>query len=162
MKYLKLFEDFGSSRSGVALVKATADWSGIRADGQPEEFIFPSSVNVEYITNPTGQQIENAYIDSPASTAIEVVEAIASGDQNGTNLYQSNPLYVLVDSGVSPREIESDLRMVMKQIDDTLVDMAEDILSDPVEYTPEFISHCEDLLNGGKGTMKRNIRFVTR
>jgi hypothetical protein len=178
MKHLKLFEAFGtSSMSNFSLLVADASWEGITRDGNPDMFIFPSSVSVQYYPNPSRNQIQKAFDQSnlrnfedytPADTAEEVADDFFGGDQNGSNLYQRQPLYILVDSKISAGEIKSELENILNEDynKNTYLDsdFCEDILGNPSEmskYTRRFLTHCQSVVDGNISSMRRSITFRT-
>lgn len=116
---------------------------------------YPANHKIEITDVDFDRFIENSFESSD-----EVVDEILSGDQNGVNLYQRNPMYILVDSRVSPREIENGLKeAIINSADDALEYIAEDILDEPSEYTPEFISHCQHIVDGSGKPINRQLNF---
>ena len=90
MKYVKLFEAFTSSGSGMnPVIIAKGDWSGILLNPTPQNislyasFIQPSTYIVDYLTNPkAGEAHEDKYHTSYDDIR-DIVDDIVSGDQNG-------------------------------------------------------------------------------
>ena len=185
MKHIKLFESFEDSEmdsemdskmSNLSLIVASGDWRGITKTGQPDQWMFPAKITVDYYEEPKDHQIEDAFDQSglrhfedlePYNNAEEIVEEIFGGDQNGSNLYQHQPFYLLVDSGVSPLKIKEELETVLNDYynsDGQLeFDYCETILEDPSEmskYTPEFIEHCQSVVDGEESSMMRDVDFA--
>jgi hypothetical protein len=177
MKHVKLFESFRGERnsmSEVSLIEVSGDWSGITKNGKPDPFILPSSVNIRYYPNPTPDQIKTAFDQSTLSpsqfdfflsnvsrTAEEVTDNIMQTDQSGSYIYQDNPLYLLVSSDVSPREIKNGLEDFLVDYESIEPEYCQDILdaSEFRMYNPGFISHCEYLVNGKGRKMERIVNL---
>jgi hypothetical protein len=137
MKYVKLFETFTSSGSGMnPVIIAKGDWSGILLDPTNENislnasFIQPSTFIVDYLTNPkAGEAPEYKYDDDIYDDIEIIVEDIVSGDQNGHILAPSDFKYpshpkgtqgdmdekngiqrMVLDPSIDPEEIRSALQ----------------------------------------------------
>ena len=74
-----------------------------------------------------------------------------------------------VDSSIDPEEIRSALEVALDTINsdsyDEEGDTAQDIVSDPRAssiYTPEYIRHCQMLVDGKPTSMKRKLVFNIR
>lgn len=178
MKHVKLFESFDRGRnsmSEVSLIEARGDWSGITKNGKPDPFILPSAIDILYYPNPTPDQIKTAFDQTTLSpsqfdfflsnvngTAGEVTDNIIQSDQNGSYIYQDNPLYLLVSSDVSPREIKSDLEDFLENYESIEPEYCQDVLDDPSAsrmYSPRFLSHCEYAVNGRGRKMERIVNL---
>ena len=150
-------------------------------------FIQPSTFTVDYLTNPKageGPDVSYGIYDDVET----IVDDIVAGDQNGHVLAPkdyatpSNPkgsqadmdekngiVRLSVDSSIDPEEIRSALEVALDTINsdsyDEEGDTAQDIVSDPRAssiYTPEYIRHCQMLVDGKPTSMKRKLVFNIR
>ena len=150
-------------------------------------FVQPSTFTVDYLTNPkAGEGPEVSYdIYDDVET---IVDDIVAGDQNGHVLAPkdyatpSNPkgsqadmdekngiARLSVDPSIDPEEIRSALEVALDTINedgwDQEGDMAQDIVSDSRAssiYTPEYIRHCQMLVDGKPTSMNRELVFNIR
>ena len=150
---IKLFEN--CSNMGVLIVQA--DFSEITM-GEPDEWLNPSMFNVTYHTNPSEELIERAYASENFTTDLitpdHISEEIFSGDQNGTNLSQSEgkEMVLLTDGTYQPENYEEAIKSgidFLNKYPNVEEDYCFSILSDEGEqanYTPEFLAHCRALV----------------
>jgi hypothetical protein len=147
-------------------------------------FVQPSTFTVDYLTNPkAGEAPDVTYVTYDDVETI--VDDIVAGDQNGhvlapkdyvrpshskgsqADMDEKNGIVRLsVDPSIDPEEIRSALEVALNTINedgwDQEGDMAEDIVSDSRAssiYTPEYIRHCQMLVDGKPTSMNRELIF---
>ena len=110
LKHVKLFEAFTTG----GLLVFTGDWKGLDYN----DFLQPSVLNCEYISNPTPEETADALEFDEETFHLDVL----GGDQNGANLSEG-PIKLVtdLDQEQAKSDIErylSDYLRAMKQIAD--------------------------------------------
>ncbi len=110
LKHVKLFEGFTTG----GLLVFTGDWKGLDYN----DFLQPSVLNCEYISNPTPKETADALEFDEETFHLDVL----GGDQNGANLSEG-PIKLVtdLDQEQAKSDIERYLRdylRTMKQIAD--------------------------------------------